>query len=154
MAAAVALTSFVALVASRLGQLLRFGFQQPIQCFLDAAADSFFQLPLDYFFVKLYNFLRHGLLSPFRMVCRNFILTESANRVFLFFNFAQLIVPDPWESDDLRSALEQVHYINYERPVRKLKGKPPVPYRTELVAKKLCVYYLLTTSDLGSGRFL
>ena len=40
-----------------------------------------------------------------------------------------------WENDDLRSVIEQaVHYFNYERPVRKLKGKPPVLYRTELVA--------------------
>ena len=40
-----------------------------------------------------------------------------------------------WESDDLRSVVEQsVHYFNYERPVRKLKGKPPVLFRTELVA--------------------
>ena len=39
-----------------------------------------------------------------------------------------------WESDDLRSVIKQaVHYFNYERPVRKLKGKPPVLYRTELV---------------------
>ena len=33
------------------------------------------------------------MLAPFRMVCRNFILTESANRVFLFSQFAQLILP-------------------------------------------------------------
>ena len=40
-----------------------------------------------------------------------------------------------WESDDLRSVIEQaVRYFNYERPVRKLNGKPPVLYRTELVA--------------------
>ena len=40
-----------------------------------------------------------------------------------------------WENDDLYSAIEQaIHYFNYERPVRKLKGKPPVLYRTELVA--------------------
>ena len=37
-----------------------------------------------YFKIQLYNLLRHGLLSPFRMVCRDFILTESANRVFSF----------------------------------------------------------------------
>ena len=29
---------------------------------------KFFDLPLDNFLIKLYNFLRHGLLSPFRMV--------------------------------------------------------------------------------------
>ena len=40
-----------------------------------------------------------------------------------------------WEHDDLRATIEQaVHYFNYERPVRKLKGKPPVLFRTELVA--------------------
>ena len=40
-----------------------------------------------------------------------------------------------WESDDLRTTIEQaIHYFNYERPVRKLKGKPPVLFRTELVA--------------------
>ena len=39
------------------------------------------------------------------------------------------------ECDDLRSTIEQaIYYFNNERPVRKLKGKPPVPYRTELVA--------------------
>lgn len=40
-----------------------------------------------------------------------------------------------WESDDLRATVAQaIHYFNYERPVRKLNGKPPVLYRTELVA--------------------
>jgi len=40
-----------------------------------------------------------------------------------------------WEKDDLYAAVEQaIHYFNYERSVRKLKEKPPVQYRTELVA--------------------
>ena len=40
-----------------------------------------------------------------------------------------------WESNDLSATIEQaVYYFNYERPVRKLKGKPPVLFRTELVA--------------------
>lgn len=40
-----------------------------------------------------------------------------------------------WESDDLRSTIEQaIYYFNSERPVRKRKGKPPVLCRTELVA--------------------
>ena len=40
-----------------------------------------------------------------------------------------------WESNDLRLIIEQaVYYFNYERPVRKLKGKPPVRFKTELVA--------------------
>ena len=40
-----------------------------------------------------------------------------------------------WESDDLRSTIEQaIYYFNNERPGRKLKGKPPVLYRTELAA--------------------
>ena len=39
------------------------------------------------------------------------------------------------ESDDLKSIIAQaIHYFNYERPVRKLNGKPPVLFRTELVA--------------------
>ena len=39
------------------------------------------------------------------------------------------------ESNDLHAVIEQaLHYFNYERPVRKLKGKPPVLFRTELVA--------------------
>lgn len=38
------------------------------------------------------------------------------------------------ECDDLRAIIEQaLHYFNYERPVRKLKEKPPVLYKTELV---------------------
>ena len=40
-----------------------------------------------------------------------------------------------WEHDDLRSIVElAVHFFNYERPLRKLNGKPPVPFRMELVA--------------------
>ena len=40
-----------------------------------------------------------------------------------------------WERQDLRVTIEQtVYYFNNERPVRKLKGKPPVLFRTELVA--------------------
>ena len=40
-----------------------------------------------------------------------------------------------WECDDLRSMIEQViHYFNYDRLLQKLKGKPPVLYRTELAA--------------------
>ena len=40
-----------------------------------------------------------------------------------------------WERDDLRSTIEQaIYYFNNERPARKLNGKPPVLFRTELVA--------------------
>lgn len=40
-----------------------------------------------------------------------------------------------WECDDLKATIEQaIHYFNYERPLRKLNGKPPVLFRTELVA--------------------
>ena len=39
------------------------------------------------------------------------------------------------ERDNLRSTIEQAIYcFNNERPVRKLNGKPPVLFRTELVA--------------------
>ena len=57
---------------------------QFVQGFLHAAAHKFFDLTLDNFLVELYNFLGHSLLSPFRMVCANFILPESANYVFFF----------------------------------------------------------------------
>lgn len=46
-----------------------------------------------YFLVQFYNLLGHDLLSPFRMVCRDFILLEIANLVLLFLEFAQLIGP-------------------------------------------------------------
>ena len=40
-----------------------------------------------------------------------------------------------WEKDDLFPVVaECVHYFNCCRPVRKLNGKPPVLFRTELVA--------------------
>ena len=40
-----------------------------------------------------------------------------------------------WESDDLSATIEQaIYYFNNERPIRKLNGKPPVLFRTELVA--------------------
>ena len=40
-----------------------------------------------------------------------------------------------WECDDLRAIVAQaIYYFNNERPVRKLNGKTPVLFRTELVA--------------------
>ncbi len=40
-----------------------------------------------------------------------------------------------WEKDDLFTVVAGcVHYFNYCRPVRKLNGKPPVLFRSELVA--------------------
>lgn len=40
-----------------------------------------------------------------------------------------------WEKNDLFPVVaECVHYFNYCRPLRKLHGKPPVLFRTELVA--------------------
>ena len=61
--------------------------------FLHAAADQFLDLPLDNFLVQLYNFLGHSLLSPFRMVCRDFILPEPASYVFFypFFDLRKLL---------------------------------------------------------------
>ena len=45
------------------------------------------------FLVQLYNFLGHSLLSPFRMVCGNFILPEPACYVFFYaiFNLRTLL---------------------------------------------------------------
>lgn len=40
-----------------------------------------------------------------------------------------------WEQPNLHDVIAKcVQYFNYVRPVRKLNGKPPVPFRTELVA--------------------
>ena len=55
------------------------------------APDQFLDLVLDYFLVQLHDFIKYGLLSPFRMVCRDFILPEPASYVF-FYLFAQVIV--------------------------------------------------------------
>ncbi|MCQ5045955.1 hypothetical protein, partial [Dysosmobacter welbionis] len=57
------------------------------------APNQFFDLPLDYFLVQLYNLFGHGLLSPFRMVCRDFILPEGSKPCL--FIFAKLILPYP-----------------------------------------------------------
>ena len=94
MAAAAALTLLAALVPGRLGQLLRFGFQQFAQSSFRTASDKFLVLPLDYFLIQLYSLPRHGLLSLFRMVCRNFILPEICKPcLFLcLFQFAQFIL--------------------------------------------------------------
>jgi hypothetical protein len=51
MAAAVALPLGTALVAPRLGQLLRLCLQQSIERLLHTPTDQFFNLPLDYFLV-------------------------------------------------------------------------------------------------------
>ena len=48
------------------------------------AADQFLDLALDNFLVQLYNLLGHGLQSPFRMVCRNFILPEFCKPCLFF----------------------------------------------------------------------
>ena len=91
--AAVALTGLAALIAGRLRQGLRLLLQQLVQGFLHAAADQFLDLPLDNFLIQLYNFLGHSLLSPFRMVCGNLILPETASYVFFFalFNLRKLL---------------------------------------------------------------
>ena len=91
--AAVALAGLAAFVAGRLRQRLRLLLQQLVQSFLHAAADQFPDLTLDNFLVQLYNFLGHSLLSPFRMVCRDFILPEPASYVFFYalFNLRNLL---------------------------------------------------------------
>ena len=91
--AAVALTGLAALAACRLRQGLRLLLQQLVQGFLRAASDQFFDLPLDYFLVQLYNVLGHRLLSPFECLCGNFILPEPASYVFFYalFNLRKLL---------------------------------------------------------------
>lgn len=40
-----------------------------------------------------------------------------------------------WQADDLKAVIsEAIHYFNVIRPIRKLKGKPPVQFRIEQVA--------------------
>lgn len=40
-----------------------------------------------------------------------------------------------WEHDDLQKIIAQaIHFFNYDRPLRKLNGMPPVQYRIELAA--------------------
>ncbi len=91
--AAVALTDLAALVAGSLCQGPRLLFQQLIPGFLHAAADQFLVFPLDNFLIQLYNSLGHSLLSPFRMVCGNFLLPEPASYVFFYavFNLRNLL---------------------------------------------------------------
>lgn len=38
-----------------------------------------------------------------------------------------------WEKDNLQETIfNAIHYFNYERPVRKLNGKPPDLFKSEL----------------------
>ena len=78
------------------------------ECLLDATLHEFFDLPLDYFFAELNDFLGHGLLSPFRVVCHDFILPETANRALLLFQFAQFIVPYRPQSAKMEIAIAVV----------------------------------------------
>ena len=86
--AATALTGLAALVARRLRQGLCPLLQQLVQGLLHAAADQFFDLTLDNFLIQLDNFLGHSLLSPFRMVCGNFILPEFCKPCLFFILFS------------------------------------------------------------------
>ena len=56
-AATVAPTGLAALVPGRLRQFLCFRLQQFVERFLHTAPNQFFNLPLDYFLVQLYNLL-------------------------------------------------------------------------------------------------
>ena len=96
-AAPVPLALLITLVPGSLGQLLCLGLQQLVECLLYAATHKFLELPLDYFLIQLYNLFRHGLLAPFRMVCRDFILPEGCKPCLLLFafQFAKIIVPYP-----------------------------------------------------------
>ena len=87
-ATAVALALLIALVPGCLDQFLCPNFQQLVEGFLYAASYQLFDLTLDYFFVKLYNFFRHGLLSPFEWCVATSFYQRSANHVsFYFFEF-------------------------------------------------------------------
>ena len=94
-AAAIALANLVSFVAGSLGQLLRLLFQQLVQCFFHAAPDQLLDLLLDYFLGQLSNLFGHGLQTPFRMVCRNFILPEFCKPCLFLssIQFAKFILP-------------------------------------------------------------
>ena len=92
---------------------------QFVQGFLHAAVHKFFDLTLDNFLVELYNFFGHSLLSPFRMVCANFILPESANYVFFFaFSF-------------LRNLSVNCHFAKVSAHILYPKLRHPGLYQTE-----------------------
>ena len=113
MAAPVPLALLITLVPGSLGQLLCLGLQQLVECLLYAATHKFLELPLDYFLIQLYNLFRHGLLAPFRMVCRDFILPEGCKPCLLLFafQFAKIIVPYP----ALRGEIGGVQFWSWER---------------------------------------
>ena len=87
-------------VPGRLGQLLSLGLQQFVESFLYAAPNQLFELPLDYFLVKLYNLLRHGLLSPFEWCVATSFYQSSANHVsfYLLFNLRNLLYLIQWKT--------------------------------------------------------
>ena len=91
--------------------------------------------PPDYLLVQLYNLFRHGLQTPFRMVCANFILPDSCKPcLFLssiqfaqfivpylcLFQFAQFILPylSKWYSVQLLvcTPLSSFYHLNAKRP--------------------------------------
>ena len=95
---------------------------QFVQVFLYAAAHKFFDLTLDNFLVELYNFLGHSLLSPFRMVCANFILPESANYVFFFaFSFLRSLLYIVVFSDNAKKIAAELDFKSLKQ------GEPQVP---------------------------
>ena len=112
---------------------------QFVQGFLHAAAHKFFDLTLDNFLVELYNFLGHSLLSPFRMVCANFILPESANYVFFFaFSF-------------LRSLSVNCHFAKVSAHILYTKLRHPRLYQAEFsfVYEEFDLYRSLATPVVG-----
>lgn len=76
-------------------------------------ADQFLGLALDYFLIKLYNFLGHSLLSPFRMVGRDFILPEFCKLcLFLsFFNLRNLSYLISWSDETTLLELDSAETV-------------------------------------------
>ena len=63
--------------------------------FFYAATNRSLDLPPDYLLVQLYNLFGHGLQTPFRMVCANFILPDACKPCLFLssIQFAQFILP-------------------------------------------------------------
>ena len=131
-AAAVALSLLVTLVPGRLGQLLRLGFQKLVECFLYAAAYKFLELPLDYFFVQLYNLLDMvcRLLSEWCVATSFYQSTANHVSFYILFNLRKLLyiisrcVPEPSVPHPPNEKMEKWRSPGL-KSVRAVSGKPP-----------------------------
>ena len=84
MAAAIILPLLIAFVPGCLGQFLSLRFQQLIESFLYTDPNQLFDLALDYFLVKLYNFLDMVCCLLSEWCVATSFYQSSANHVFFY----------------------------------------------------------------------